>query len=180
MATSSYEQEKFRATRQSLPRDRYRSALEIGCGMGRLTLPHAAHFKEVVAVDISATMLKELNKKAEEEGLCNIQTFERQSSWDNGPISYAYSYLVFQHIADLCEIKNYLEKIAGCLKKNGIAQFQFDTRAPDMPYRLRNYVPDALLPKNQKKGIRRLRRDAAALRSIFRENDMEIIDEIGA
>ncbi|MCF7700760.1 SAM-dependent methyltransferase [Loktanella sp. M215] len=35
-ATSPYEQAKFRATRKALTRDRYRSALEIGCGNGAL------------------------------------------------------------------------------------------------------------------------------------------------
>lgn len=35
-ATSPYEQAKFRATRKALRRDRYRSALEIGCGNGAL------------------------------------------------------------------------------------------------------------------------------------------------
>ena len=34
--TSAYEQARFRATRDALPRDRYRAALEIGCGNGAL------------------------------------------------------------------------------------------------------------------------------------------------
>lgn len=34
--TSGYEQEKFAATRAALPRPRYASALEIGCGNGEL------------------------------------------------------------------------------------------------------------------------------------------------
>ncbi len=154
-------------------------ALEIGCGVGRLTLPHAAHFNEIIAVDISATMLEKLSKKAEGEGFANIHTFLRDEQWDEKPISYAYSYLVFQHVANLGEIENYIKKIAGCLKKNGIAQLQFDTRTADFAYQLRSYLPDALLPRNQKRGIRRIRRDAAALRTIFQENEMKVVEEIG-
>ena len=50
-------------------------ALEIGSGVGRLTLPHAQRFKEVIAVDISPTMLKKLKKNAENANKKNIQTF---------------------------------------------------------------------------------------------------------
>ena len=33
------------------------TAVEIGCGIGRMTLPHASHFDHIRAVDVGPTML---------------------------------------------------------------------------------------------------------------------------
>ncbi|NDW59806.1 methyltransferase domain-containing protein [Yangia sp. PrR004] len=52
--SSLYEQEKFRATCAALPRSRYRSALELGCGNGELArhiAPHCTHYTGVDAVE---------------------------------------------------------------------------------------------------------------------------------
>lgn len=52
--TSAYEQAKFRATREALPRQRYASALEIGCGNGELArhiAPLCAAYRGLDAVE---------------------------------------------------------------------------------------------------------------------------------
>lgn len=126
-------------------------ALEIGAGVGRLTLPHANTFAEVIAVDISQTMLEKLNINAQDTHLDGIKTFLPEGEWDEQKVSYAYSYLVFQHIEDPEVIESYIKRIAGCLKNNGIAQLQFDTRPQSIWYKLRNIIPDFLLPKKQKR-----------------------------
>lgn len=36
-ATSPYEQAKYQKTIESLPRDRYRAAIEVGCSIGELS-----------------------------------------------------------------------------------------------------------------------------------------------
>ena len=95
-----------------------------------------------------------------------------------GTVSYAYSFLVFQHIADFEIIDNYIKRIAGCLKENGIAQLQFDTRSKSLIYKIRNNLPDFLLPKNQRKGIRRIRRNPKMLRNAFHEYELQIEKEI--
>ncbi|KFB09276.1 class I SAM-dependent methyltransferase [Nitratireductor basaltis] len=53
---SAYEQAKFRATRAALPRSRYQSALEVGCGNGELARhlsPACASYTGVDAVEIA-------------------------------------------------------------------------------------------------------------------------------
>ncbi|HLR24622.1 MAG TPA: class I SAM-dependent methyltransferase [Fodinibius sp.] len=151
-------------------------ALEIGCGVGRLTFPHADVFEEVVAVDIAPTMLQKLKENASKFDYSNIQPFLADEAWTHKPIDYAYSYLVFQHIQDFHEIENYIKKIATCLKSDGgVAQLQFDTRPRSLAYKLRNSLPDWLLSQNQQKGIRRIRRNPERLEEIFAENNFEII-----
>lgn len=155
-------------------------ALEIGAGIGRLTLPHANHFEKIIAVDVAPSMLKKLKANAERVNQQNIRLFLPGEKWDAHSISYAYSYLVFQHITDINIIIDYINRIAGCLKNGGVAQLQFDTRGENMAYKLRNHLPDILLPKNQREGIRRVRRDAKHLRSIFKMNELSIIREKAA
>ena len=58
-ATSDYEREKYATTLAALPRERYKSALEIGCSIGVLTRQLAAHADALCAVDLAAKALDE-------------------------------------------------------------------------------------------------------------------------
>ncbi len=57
------------------------SVLDVGCGPGTLALPIARRLRAVTAVDYSAAMLAELDKRAQAEGLTNIRTI--QASWSD-------------------------------------------------------------------------------------------------
>src|SRR5512134_1834309 len=43
--------------------------LEIGCGTGRVTIPLAAAGAEITGLDVSASMLEEAKRKAQNQGL---------------------------------------------------------------------------------------------------------------
>lgn len=166
--------------KEVLPRlDDTGRALEIGCGVGRLTLPHAQQFDKVIAVDVSPTMLEKLEEHAEQLGVDNIRTCLPDYPWDHDPVDLAYSYLAFQHIPELNVIRSYIQRIASCLKSNGkgFARLQFDTRPHTILYRCRNRLPDWLLPKTQRKGIRRVRRKPETLEKIFKWNNLKIVKE---
>jgi cyclopropane fatty-acyl-phospholipid synthase-like methyltransferase len=55
--------------------------LDIGCGPGTLAIPLAKKVKQVIAIDFSSQMLKELEVYAEKEGVTNIQTYH--IGWDD-------------------------------------------------------------------------------------------------
>ena len=55
--TSDYEREKYAATIGALGRQRYASALEIGCSIGVLTALLAGRCDQVLAIDASATAI---------------------------------------------------------------------------------------------------------------------------
>lgn len=55
---SQYEQQKYQATLDILPRDRYQSALEIGCSIGIFTRMLAARCDSLLAVDVSDLALQ--------------------------------------------------------------------------------------------------------------------------
>lgn len=54
---SGYEQAKFRQTTASLPRERYRCGLEVGCGAGALTAHLAPRCDHLIAMDCTARAL---------------------------------------------------------------------------------------------------------------------------
>ena len=57
------------------------SVLDVGCGAGALALPLARAGHDVVAVDFSAGMLDVLRRRADADGLRNVQTVH--AGWDD-------------------------------------------------------------------------------------------------
>jgi SAM-dependent methyltransferase len=154
-------------------------ALEIGCGIGRLTLPHAKLFLQIYAVDISKTMLQKLTATAKKRSISNIKTFLPHEKWYNPEsFDYAFSFIVFQHIENFSIIEKYIQRIGRALKIGGVAQLQFDTRPEKFFYKLKNHLPDFMLLKTHRKGIRRIRRDPSVLSKLFTDNGLKIFGEI--
>jgi cyclopropane fatty-acyl-phospholipid synthase-like methyltransferase len=159
--------------------NQYEKALEIGCGIGRMTLPHAKLFKEVYGVDISQTMLEKLNLMAKNRGISNIKTFTPDLYWDIPDcFDYIYSHAVFQHIPDFFIIESYIRRISNSLKKEGIAQLHFKTTPETLFHKIREYMPDFLLPKTQRRGIRCISRSPNLLKELFTKNNLKVIDEL--
>lgn len=75
-------------------------ALDHGCGVGRLTLPLADHFSEVVALDVSAPMLAEAERNAAESGKSNIRFLpaDDQLSGASGQFDFVNSFITLQHV----------------------------------------------------------------------------------
>ena len=154
------------------------TAVEIGCGVGRLSLAMAAHFESVRAVDVSPSMLEKLQVFATERNRLNVQGFQPHDNWDEADsIDLAYSWLVFQHIPDAAILEDYLRRIARALKPDGCACLQYDTRPQNLPYRLRSSLPDFLLPRTQRKGIRRVRRSRQWLLDVAEGAGLKLVAE---
>lgn len=161
-------------------------ALELGCGIGRLALPLSRHFRQVVGVDISHGMIHRANSFARDNSIENIsfspisgpEDFLQCSAAQVGKCDFLYSLLVFQHIPDFSMIEGYLHVIGLMLHEQGLAYLQFDTRTADLSYRVKNRLPDFLLPRFWRRGIRRIRRSPEALAACIRRAGLEIVDEL--
>lgn len=100
--------------------------LEIGCGAGRVTRALGELFGEVHAVDVSGEMIA-LAKKA-------LAAFPRVYLYTNNgrdlgvlpdrPFDFAFSMIVFQHIANLEVIENYIREVHRLLRPGGLFKFQ--------------------------------------------------------
>jgi SAM-dependent methyltransferase len=75
-------------------------ALEFGCGVGRLLIPFAGVAKEVIGVDVSASMLHEASRNCVEHGVTNANLLLSDDALTalTGDFDLIHSCIVFQHI----------------------------------------------------------------------------------
>lgn len=156
-------------------------AIEIGCGVGRVALPLSRQFARLIAVDVSPTMLSKLEENAARDVAAgHIESMLADQAWDDpNTADLVYSVLVFQHIERYEEIASYVGRISRALRPAAIGYLQFDTRPRTVLYRMRNALPDRLLPRPWRRGIRRIRRGSESLRSLFGEHGLEVCRELG-
>lgn len=77
-----------------------KSALDFGCGVGRLLLPIAKRTERCLGVDVSPSMLREAARNVESAGIANVDfalSDDRLSKVTN-TFGFVHSYLVLQHI----------------------------------------------------------------------------------
>jgi cyclopropane fatty-acyl-phospholipid synthase-like methyltransferase len=161
-------------------------AMELGCGVGRLLFPLSSHFRQVVGTDIAESMIQRAQRFARDNGVGNTGFYTVAGPEDllhragnySGRINFLYSLLVFQHIPDLAMIEGYLHVIGILLAENGIAYLQFDTRPQSFAYQIKTRMPDFLLPRFWRKGIRRIRRKPEEIATGIRNAGLEIAEEL--
>ena len=76
------------------------TALEFGCGVGRLLLPLARRSRRAIGVDVSPTMLQHCAENARNAGLDNVELVGDLAllDADHGALDLVLSFIVFQHI----------------------------------------------------------------------------------
>lgn len=102
-----------------------KTALEIGCGIGRITEFIAQNFAKVFAIDISDEMIGEGQKRLKNYSNINFiigngLTFPIP---DNS-IDFVFSYIVFQHMPNKQVIKSNFQEIRRVLKDTGLVKIQ--------------------------------------------------------
>jgi SAM-dependent methyltransferase len=160
--------------------------LELGCGVGRLVVPLTRRFQEVLGVDTAPGMVQRAVSFARDNSINNAsfllisgpEDFLRRAAKYAGSCDFIYSLLVFQHIPEFPIIEDYLHAIRVLLHKRGLAYLQFDTRPKAFLYRLKTRLPDFLLPRFWRRGIRRIRRSPEEIEACIRQAGMEIVQEL--
>jgi SAM-dependent methyltransferase len=102
----------------------YGTALDYGCGVGRLTRRLAERFREVIGVDISPAMLEEARRNL--AGRDNV-SFELAGSESRRPLDFVMSKIVFQHIAPQQGLR-ILGRLAGRLSSSGVGILDLPVR----------------------------------------------------
>jgi 2-polyprenyl-3-methyl-5-hydroxy-6-metoxy-1,4-benzoquinol methylase len=77
------------------------SALDFGCGLGRLVIPLAATFSHVTGIDISPAMLRSAAETCRERGITNITLVpsdDELTQLTGSTFDLIHSYIVLQHI----------------------------------------------------------------------------------
>lgn len=161
------------------PANAREAALEIGCGVGRLSIPMSRAFGSVTAVDIAPTMLEKLRANCRERGISNVRGMLTGDGWDGSTHDFAYTRIVLQHIESWTDIATYLARVARALRPGALFYAQFDTRPPNLLYGLRNRVPDLFLPRTYRRGVRRIRRSPSQILGAAHQVGFELMKERG-
>jgi SAM-dependent methyltransferase len=162
--------------------------MEIGCGVGRLLFPLAMHFDEMCGVDGAQTMVQRAANFAIDKNVRNVRFIAVARPDDllldartlYARVSFIYSLLVFQHVEDFSIIQDYLHAMHFLLAEDGVGYLQFDTRPRTLAYELRSGVPDFLLPRFWRSGIRRIRRRKEDVEQAIAKAGLEILEQINS
>ncbi|MBL8115215.1 MAG: DUF4214 domain-containing protein [Acidobacteria bacterium] len=105
------------------------SALEIGCGVGRLLCPLSDRIAAAHGVDISTVMIERSKEFCASHP--KVQTHLTDGSlavFPEGSLDFVYSFIVFQHIPSREAIARYVREAALVLKPGGLLRYQVDGR----------------------------------------------------
>ena len=112
--------------------------LELGCGAGRMTGSFARRHGGVIAVDLSAEMLRRAARIHESSwnilwlrvGGANLACLKSET------VDFVFSYLVLQHLPSEELVQGYVEEMLRVLRPGGIFLFQFNgSNVPTMNWR---------------------------------------------
>ena len=105
------------------------TALEIGCGPGRLMLPLSRELGRVYGVDVSEEMIAIARRNLAEapNAEARVATGVDLQGFDDGSIDFCYSYAVFQHIPEREFVLSYLREVVRVLRPGGLMKLQFNS-----------------------------------------------------
>ena len=98
------------------------SLIDFGCGTGALAIEAAKLCRKVTAVDVSTAMLAYMKRKAEEEGLTNIDyvqqgllTYQHQGEL----VDFVFTQRTLHHLPDVWKVQA-LQRMADTLEPGGV------------------------------------------------------------
>jgi SAM-dependent methyltransferase len=117
-------------------------ALDFGCGVGRLTLPLSSHFRHVMGVDVSPTMIehaRRLNPRADRVSYVVNDASDLRQFPSNG-FDFIYSNIVLQHVPPELAL-SYVHEFFRLLAPGGLTVFQLPSHARPLPETFSAPVP---------------------------------------
>lgn len=108
------------------------SALDFGCGVGRLTRALSKHFDSCTGIDIAENMIhqaKELNKN---NTACTflLNSESNLKIIKDGEFDFIYTNIVLQHISCKKVIFSYIRDFMRVIKQDGLLVFQLPSYLP--------------------------------------------------
>jgi SAM-dependent methyltransferase len=114
-------------------------ALDFGCGVGRLSQALAAHFDEVVGVDIAASMVDAARRLDHSGGRCTfvVNVTDDLSQFAAASFDFVYTHITLQHMAPRYSMR-YIREFTRLLRPGGVVVFQVPV--PNGRVRIRDLV----------------------------------------
>jgi ubiquinone/menaquinone biosynthesis C-methylase UbiE len=111
------------------------SALDFGCGVGRLTQALAEHFASVTGVDIAPSMIERADGLSRFPDRCRfvVNAVDDLSQFPSGEFDFVYSNIVLQHMRPEYARK-YIREFLRIIRAGGLVIFQIpEQSAPAEP-----------------------------------------------
>ncbi len=105
---------------------KFGTALDFGCGVGRITRALCTRFEKSIGIDASETMIKkatDINKKYMNKVEFIANKKDNLNVIKDGSISFIYSVIVLQHLPKK-QALNFIREFMNKLEHNGILVFQ--------------------------------------------------------
>src|SRR4051812_49164814 len=121
------------------------SAVEIGCGMGRICLALRERFDTVVGYDISAEMLRRARELVPDDNV-DFRLTEGASlpGQPDGSVDLVLTFTVFQHIPLVDVIRSYVKEAGRVLAPGGVFVLQWNGTSGAARWRLHRAMMAAL------------------------------------
>ena len=102
------------------------TAIDFGCGVGRMTIPLSRSFREVIGIDASPSMLRLTEENCARQGVSNARTIASAdvSSLPPQSVDFINSLIVFQHIPEP-EGQAIFRSLLSTLRVGGAASVHF-------------------------------------------------------
>lgn len=125
------------------------TALDFGCGVGRLVMPLAARFESVTGVDISPGMLATAAQNCSDRGIANASFVLSDDALSRvtGQYDLVHSYIVLQHIPTRRGMK-IIDRLLGSVTNGGAAILHISIKRKfplfyGLVYFAKNHIPFA-------------------------------------
>ena len=116
-------------------------AIEIGCGLGRITLALADRFDRVIGLDISSEMLERARETAPHERVTFVLGDGASlGQIGDGVADLVLTFTVFQHIPSVKVIETYIAEAGRVLRPGGVFVFQWNNTPGNLRWRIRRLV----------------------------------------
>ena len=103
------------------------TALDFGCGVGRLTRALAGRFTTALGVDVSPRMVEQAHRL---NTATTNTSFETADEPPAGPFDLVLANLVLQHLPSKALARVYVERLIRATAPDGLTVFQLPTRLP--------------------------------------------------
>jgi SAM-dependent methyltransferase len=124
-----------------------KTALDFGCGVGRLLIPFSRVAEHVTGVDVSESYLEECKKNCKAESISNFSLCKSDDSLSeiSGKYDLIHSHIVFQHIA-VQRGETIFSKLIEHLAEGGVGALHFNYHRNVSPqvrigHWIRKYIP---------------------------------------